>query len=217
VDVATYQAGGSASEERSSIDTLSQLTQAVAEHVARAKVPALTMRNAMDHLEESSRAARRREFSAPKNNHGALVERALDSVRLDSVADIAACLRPVHMLMAWTYHYIPRTTSEDLGDRIAFAELIGPGGPMSAPHALVGFTVMAEQTIYPLHCHPAVELYLVICGVARWQTQNADRLVSPGEYVLHDSDESHAMQTFSEPMLALWSWSGDVHTPATYT
>ena len=60
------------------------------------------------------------------------------------------------------------------------------------------------------------ELYLVLGGSAKWQTPTSDRCVPPGEFVLHRSNEPHAMHTFDEPLLALLSWSGDIDAPAAY-
>ena len=52
----------------------------------------------------------------------------------------------------------PRNEAEDLAERIGFAELIGPRAPLTAPDCRAGFTLMAPDTFYPLHAHPAIEL-----------------------------------------------------------
>jgi mannose-6-phosphate isomerase-like protein (cupin superfamily) len=118
--------------------------------------------------------------------------------------------------LPWYYQYATRPGESDLAGNIAFAELIGPDGDMDAPDCRVGFTLMAPDTYYPLHAHPAVELYFVISGNAEWRAGEATRRVPPGELVLHRSSEPHSMRTFAEPLLALWSWSGDLDTPAYY-
>lgn len=118
--------------------------------------------------------------------------------------------------LPWYYHYATRPGEADLTAQIAFAELVGPDGDMGAPDCRVGFTLMAPDTFYPLHAHPAIELYFVIAGTAEWQAGDTTRRVPPGELVLHRSSESHSMRTFAEPLLALWSWSGDLDTPAYY-
>jgi len=201
----------------SSGDGLSQLTNAIVQHVATLEAPPPSLRSDIAHLEESVRKAVRQPFTAAPSHYAALLERALENARLGPVAEVAAQLTPVHSSLPWVYHYEPRSVEEDLSDRIAFAELVGPDGPMRAPHCRIGFTLMAERTTYPMHCHPAVELYLVMTGCAQWQTPTSNRRVRPGEFVLHASNEPHAMRTFDEPLLALWSWSGDIDTPAAYT
>ncbi len=174
------------------------------------------MQDAIAHLQRSAATPLRRPFTAATHDYAPLVQRAIANARQSFAADIAAQLLPVVTSLPWLYHYTPRSANEDLSERIAFAELIGPDGPMHAPHCRVGFTVMAERTTYPMHSHPAVELYLVLSGVARWLTPASDRFVPPGEFVLHGSDESHEMRTYDEPLLALWSWSGNIDAPAAY-
>jgi quercetin dioxygenase-like cupin family protein len=75
---------------------------------------------------------------------------------------------------------------------------------------------MAPDTFYPLHAHPAIELYLVIAGHAQWTTPASERIVPPGEFVLHHANQPHAMRTFAEPLLALYGWRGEIDTPAFY-
>jgi quercetin dioxygenase-like cupin family protein len=87
---------------------------------------------------------------------------------------------------------------------------------MDAPHCRVGFTLIAPNTFYPMHAHPATELYWIIAGHAEWSASGARRIVPPGGFVLHQSNEPHAMRTFAEPLLALYSWSGDLDTAAFY-
>jgi mannose-6-phosphate isomerase-like protein (cupin superfamily) len=129
---------------------------------------------------------------------------------------IAQALEKLSVPLPWNYSYEIRPGEADLSGQIAFAELVGPDGDMVAPHCRVGFTLMAPATFYPLHAHPAIELYFVIAGTAEWRAGDVTRSVPPGELVLHHSSEPHSMRTFAEPLLALWSWSGDFDTPAYY-
>lgn len=163
----------------------------------------------------SARCARRQAYSPPLHGYSELVAGTLSKAQASGVAAIVGSLMPVYRELPWVYHY-PRSPDDDVSAKIAFAELIGPDGPLMAPGCRVGFTVMADQTLYPMHCHFAVELYLVIIGNARWYTPNSDRMVPPRELVLHRSSEPHAMQTFEEPLLALWGWTGNIDAPATY-
>lgn len=197
-------------------EPLLRLTRAIEAHMARASPPSPAMRNAITHLVEALRRAIPQPAAASARDYTVLVQRAVETARHSPAADIALHLLSVQRSLPWVYHYTPRSADEDLGDRIAFAELAGPDGAMSAPHCRVGFTVVAERTIYPMHSHPAVELYLVLGGTAKWQTPTSDRCVPPGEFLLHRSNEPHAMRTFDEPLLALWSWSGDIDAPAVY-
>jgi quercetin dioxygenase-like cupin family protein len=152
----------------------------------------------------------------PLRDHSALLADAM-SQGPQNLAGIAAAVTQVRERLPWVYHYAPRAGEADLADRIAFAEFIGPEAPLRVPSVRIGFTLIAPHTAYPLHAHPAVELYWVLYGHARWAARQGERVVPPGDFVLHDSGEPHAMHTAAEPLLALWGWSGDIDTPAFYT
>ncbi len=133
-----------------------------------------------------------------------------------SVAVIADALAACSFPLPWRYHYPLRADAPDLAERIGFAELIGPAGPLISESNRIGFTLMAPETYYPWHAHPAVELYVVISGTARWMTATSGRELPPGAFVRHLSNEPHAMRTQREPLLALYAWSGDIASPAVY-
>ena len=113
----------------------------------------------------------------------------------------------------WHYHYPERP---ELAAGIAFAELVGPNAPLRAADIRVGFTFMAPAVFYPLHDHPAVELYIVLSGRAQWTRLAATTWQDPGAAILHASLEPHAMETAAEPLLALYLWSGEIAAPARY-
>ncbi len=179
-------------------------------------IPAATddMGVSVRHLREAALAAAPRAFDArrPSADRAAILSAALAACR----DPIGAALAAAPGGLAWRYDYPARPGEADLSDRIAFAELIGPRGPLDAPDCRVGFTLMAPETFYPLHAHPAVELYLVLSGEAQWTATGAERMVPPGGFVLHRSNEPHAMRTFGTPLLALYAWRGAIEVPAFY-
>jgi len=194
---------------------LSELIDAIDSGLGKAAVADPSVQTAVLHLLTGVRRAREQPFTVAPHGYADVVEEAIEATT-SNLAAIAMRLRPVCPSLPWTYHYQPRSAAEDLSNRVAFAEMIGPDGPLLAPGCRIGFTWMEKRTIYPMHCHPAVELYWEFRGNARRQTPSSDRRVPPGEFVLHSSAEPHAMQTYEEPLLALWGWSGDVDAPAVY-
>jgi len=125
---------------------------------------------------------------------------------------------PALSILPWTYSYAPRSDAPDLKDRIAFAEIIGPDAPYHSDHIGFGLTLIAPYTLYPLHWHPAVELYHVVAGSAQWTLGNVERTLPPGTFILHPSRAVHAMRTGKEPLLAVYTWSGaDIVTTSQYT
>jgi mannose-6-phosphate isomerase-like protein (cupin superfamily) len=197
--------------------SLSALTHALSLELARWEAPAIA-RDALRELNDALRSAVAREhFSVTRvHDYSATLDSAIAMSAAHATNVTCREVLNVQSFLPWTYHYPARAGEETLATHIAFAELIGPDGPMSAPHTRAGFTLIAPDTSYPMHAHPAVELYWVMSGHALWETATARRIVPPGEFVLHRSNEAHAMRTFDEPLLALWGWSGDLDTPAFY-
>ncbi|MFK7859332.1 MAG: dimethylsulfonioproprionate lyase family protein [Granulosicoccus sp.] len=100
---------------------------------------------------------------------------------------------------------------EAVQNRLAFAELVGPGGMIRNPHCRVGLFLQCAQTTYPVHRHAAEELYLVLGGTAHWQSDSMGaRFHTPGNFIHHASWETHSMTTANEPLLAVWCWTGDI-------
>jgi Dimethlysulfonioproprionate lyase len=202
--------------------SFASVAQAIAAHLAHAPAQTDEVDAAARHLGRSAQVALPREDFVPVSNrdHTAILAPAIASGLNHAASGIAAALAALPGPLPWRYSYPPRpgapSDAIDLAERIAFAELIGPHAPLAAPGCRAGFTLMAPETFYPLHAHPAIELYLVISGHAQWTTPETDRIVPPGEYVLHRSSQPHAMRTFAEPLLALYGWRGDIDTPAFY-
>ena len=172
----------------------------------------------LKHLQRSLATASQRpdfrEPQAPRYRH--ILDRAIEVGRRQGIGSIASAMLELPLDLPWDYHYPHRVGEADLAANIGFAELIGPDGPLLAQECRVGFTLIAPATEYPLHAHPAIELYLVIAGIAIWTASSGEQVVPPGGLVLHRTNEPHAMHTQQEPLLALYSWRGDLDTPAYY-
>ena len=136
----------------------------------------------------------------------------------ESTADLLNAIGPVARRLPWRYSYPPRADAPNLGNEIAFAELIGPEAPFQSDSICLGLTLIGPETLYPAHRHPAVELFFVVAGSAVWTLDGVSHEHPPGTFILHPSQAVHAMHTHSEPLLAVYSWTGaDVRTPSVYT
>ena len=99
-------------------------------------------------------------------------------------------------------------------ERYGYCELVG-AGPWSSSAVRVGVLLLAAQTQYPAHAHPAEEIYLVLQGSARWSVAGAAaREVGPGAVVHHPAHAAHAMRALAAPLLALYCWRGAIASPA---
>ena len=196
---------------------LSLLTRALSLDIATADPPADGLAP-LAHLTRALQCATVRDHfvAATSGAYDALLDAAIAAGSRGCTGPACRAVLEVRAALPWVYHYGERAGEESLASRIAFAELIGPDGPMSTADARVGLTLIAPRTFYPLHAHPAVELYWVMSGHAEWLTAGSTQVAAPGRFVLHHSNQPHAMRTRDEPLLALWGWSGDIDSPAVY-
>jgi hypothetical protein len=94
---------------------------------------------------------------------------------------------------------------------MAFAELIGPDGMIYNDCLRVGIFLQGANVHYPSHAHPAQELYYLAQGKSGWAVDDLPLTArSIGEFIFHESMRPHRMQTYSEPMLAIWVWHGEL-------
>ncbi len=101
--------------------------------------------------------------------------------------------------------------------RNAYAELIGPEGPVVSAKCRFGLYLQAPDCLYPPHSHAAEELYLLISGPVEWQLDDSTPFTPPGSGLVHHLPwQKHAMRTGASPLLALWAWLGDIRY-GTYT
>lgn len=142
---------------------------------------------------------------------------SLEAAKAGPAADLAAAIADAEGGLRWYYGYPPLDGQPDLPRKIAFCEFLGPTAPIRTDTMRLGLTLIGPHTHYPVHAHPAVELYFVIAGTARWVTPSADALQPPGAYILHRASEPHAMETGAESLLSLYAWSGEIMAPSRYT
>ena len=93
----------------------------------------------------------------------------------------------------------------------AYVEFIGPDGMVQSDDIRLGIYWHDRDTFYPSHRHNAVELYHVLSGTGFWQHLSPTWVPRPaGSFILHGSREDHATRSEAEPILTLWSWTGDI-------
>jgi hypothetical protein len=101
--------------------------------------------------------------------------------------------------------------------RSAILELIGPSGLAVSSVIRSGLYFQAPDCLYPSHSHSAEEFYLVLSGTASWQKDEENfEVKNSGALIHHHPWMSHAMQTYEEPLLAAWIWTGGDLTYGTY-
>jgi len=95
-------------------------------------------------------------------------------------------------------------------------------GPVEGPPALtadarlaLGLLLLGPRTHYPLHAHPAVEVYYTLTpGGEWWRGAGPWRTEPPGAAIYHAPNVPHATRAGAEPLLAIYVWAGDLGTHA---
>jgi mannose-6-phosphate isomerase-like protein (cupin superfamily) len=135
----------------------------------------------------------------------------------DTTDDLLAAVRDVAFHLPWRYSYAKRSDARGLEDNVAFAEIIGPDAPYVSEIVCLGLTLIGPNTFYPPHRHPAIELYYVVTGEATWTADGESVRNPPGAFILHGSQVVHAMRTHQQPLLAVYTWSGeDIRSSSVY-
>jgi len=130
--------------------------------------------------------------------------------------EIASVLRRIGSDLPWRYGYAARVDRPGLDAAMGWAEIVGPAAPFRSDSVCFGLTLIGPDTHYLPHRHPAVELYHVLGGTAAWSAESETTDRPPGSFILHPANLVHAMRTGSEPLLALYSWTGDVVSPSVW-
>jgi len=141
-------------------------------------------------------------------------------------ASIAALRQPLARLAArlhWTQtaHYRHAPPSPAFLDNYGYAVIAGPaaGAPalVSSEALALGVLLLGPHTHYPLHRHPAVELYVVLTRGGRWRRGTRPwRIEPPGTVIHHPSLMPHATRSGARPLLAVYLWRGDLATAARF-
>lgn len=138
---------------------------------------------------------------------------ALKAARKGPLGDLARAFAAAEPQSDWVQNpnYTAMTMGADFVANYGYVELVGPKRPFESAKLLVGFLLLGPGTHYPDHRHEAVETYHVIAGAAQWWREGQDwRIERPGAAIYHRSGEAHAMRAGSEPLLALYCWSGAI-------
>ncbi len=137
------------------------------------------------------------------------LDRALALARDHELADLAAALDVVRGELCWSQNaaYDEATVGRELLDGYAYAVLSAPDGPLPCEAPLCGYLMMAPGLLYRDHRHAPREIYLVLTPGTRWCLDGGDWFdATPGELIVHEPWQMHAMRTGDEPLLAFAAW-----------
>ena len=97
-----------------------------------------------------------------------------------------------------------------------YVQLVGPvPAIIEHPTVRVGLGLWGPGLFYPLHEHPAEELYHVLFGEPSFGTDTDEwRPAAPGDAVHHRPLQRHAQRFGDTPTVLLYCWVGDVASDA---
>jgi quercetin dioxygenase-like cupin family protein len=143
-----------------------------------------------------------------------------DEGKAGPLADLRHALAGLGPWLVWTQNpnYRRAPPSEDFLDHYAYTVIAGPQGGAPAlvehPALALGLLLLGPGTHYPLHHHPATEIYVPLNRAEWWRGEGPWREEAPGSLILHPSGVPHATRTDRESLLAVYLWSGDLETHA---
>jgi len=133
------------------------------------------------------------------------LEYSLDNITGEMVT-FADYTRRLSEQVQW--HQSSRGVPEFFEGGYSFSVIIGDSGLVPSKKIRMGLFLQNQNVDYPSHAHEAEEFYLILSGYGSWQIGNIWYDAFPGRIFHHQPGESHRMITESEPMLAIWIWTG---------
>ena len=106
------------------------------------------------------------------------------------------------------WHQASRGVLEIFEGGYSFSVIIGDSGLFPSTSIRMGLYLQNQNVDYPSHAHKAEEYFLILNGHGSCQINNSWSDAIPGSIFHHQHGESHRMITESEPLLAIWIWTG---------
>ncbi len=137
---------------------------------------------------------------------------------------LVAALETLGPWLSWAQNpnYRRRPPDATFLDNYGYAVIAGPehGPPALAvdPRLALGVLLLGPHAHYPLHAHPAVEIYYTLTqGGEWWRDEGPWRQQPPGTVIHHAPNVRHATRAGVSPLLAIYLWRGDLATHAKLT
>jgi len=137
---------------------------------------------------------------------------------------LVAALETLAPWLSWAQNpnYRRRPPDATFLDNYGYAVIAGPedGPPAIAaePRLALGVLLLGPHAHYPVHAHPAIEIYYTLTPGGRWwRDEGPWRRMPPRAVIHHAPHVRHATRAGSSPLLAIYLWRGDLATHAQLT
>lgn len=131
----------------------------------------------------------------------------LASPATQAVTDALIAAGPV---LRWEQSYTEAQVGRDYLDRYGWVHVLSPEGPLGDATYRVTIGFWDAGLAYPRHRHAPAEIYCVLAGAARFDSEGrAPRDARPGDTIHHAPNQWHAIEMTPGPLLALAIWKGE--------
>jgi dimethylpropiothetin dethiomethylase len=130
----------------------------------------------------------------------------LSQISLENKADdykmIINHLKKLKDKLFWRYGY--QNPSQEMIEKYAYTEIIGPEGPIYSEELIIGFVLLAPDFYYPKHRHSQIEESYLFLTPKTFYNQ---AILAEGSFVLNEAGKVHELKSGSEKStLLLYSW-----------
>jgi dimethylpropiothetin dethiomethylase len=136
----------------------------------------------------------------------AWLNRALDQGLSEPTAPLVRSFMRVSGQLTWKYGY--ERMRPGLARKYAYAELMGPSGPVMSQNLILGVVLFAPKCTYPEHSHDGIsESYICLSGSI---SDSNYGVFNPGSLIFNPPKRAHRMTTGDfEPTLLAYAWTGE--------
>jgi len=112
-------------------------------------------------------------------------------------------LKELSEALFWRHGY--QNPSQEMIEKYAYTEIIGPEGPIYSEDLIVGFVLLAPDFYYPKHRHSQIEeTYLFLTGKTIY---NKQAVLGKESFIFNEAGKVHELKSAAEkPTLILYSW-----------
>ena len=148
-----------------------------------------------------------------------LLDRCIASINKPKLQPLAKHIRLARNRLTWRVDYgLFYPTDADVGqtyrDGNMHSELIGPNGCVFHDDDFsLGLFLLTPATLYRDHDHNAPELYFNLTGPCGWRFDKGSwQDFGAGSLIWNPEGRAHAMRTYDQPFLSVYSWTSNVNT-----
>ena len=107
----------------------------------------------------------------------------------------------------WDNGYNELQVGKKFIDKYGFFELIGPTGHFETSDMALYVNFLDKNSYYPWHNHEAEELYFIVAGEAKFESENEiSKILKPTDTRFHKKFQAHSITTYKNKILSFVIW-----------